>query len=472
MSAAIPARAASTLVREVVRMTGTPENQPAPESIARFPPDVAPPVEHFAARQLPDSAWLMSAVAGDHPAIQQVLSAVFQGTSRDTFHSSLDDPFYEPRDRLLIKKGYRILSHVHITQRVMHFGDLQFPVCGLQELATLPEARGRGYAGQLLKAADEAMRSEGAVLGLLSTRVPHFFRPSGWAVCGRHSHARARTRDLLAQLSVQGVPPVEGGLSIRPWRQVELPALERLYLQNTCQATGPYQRTEAYWRWLISRKAFDQIYVAIDGPDKFDLDSAVPSIVGYVIMKEDRILELMARPGYPQAGAQLLARACGEAIERDLHAVGLHAPPNDPLFDIFRHAGGEFYHHEAHQGQVFMVKLLDPPGFLRMLGGELHRRAELAKLSRPCELGLLIDGHKYRLVISRRSVKFAKQKIGRSYLSCNLAEFTRLLLGHLDLDEAIEHGRLEASTRLAVETARILFPRLPLWRPPLDELLD
>src|SRR4029079_10540607 len=60
--------------------------------------------------------------AGDHSAVYQFLMAVFQGPSRDSFLAGLDDPFYEPRDRLLVKQGPRILGHVHLTSRVMHFG--------------------------------------------------------------------------------------------------------------------------------------------------------------------------------------------------------------------------------------------------------------------------------------------------------------------------------------------------------------
>ena len=117
-----------------------------------------------------------------------------------------------------------------------------------------------------------------------------------------------------------------------------------------------------------------------------------------------------------------------------------------------------------------MAKLMNPIGFLKMLCPELHGRAEAAGLTRPCELGLVVDGEKYRLVVSRRSVKFGRHKIGRSYLACGGANVTRLLLGHLDIDEALADGRLRASTQLAAETARALFPRLPVWRPPLDEM--
>lgn len=413
---------------------------------------------------------VVAASAADHAAIHQLLMSVFHAPSRDAFYASLDDPFYEPRDRLLIKCGSRIVAHVHVAQRVMHFGSLRFPVAGLCWLSTMPEFRTRGYARHLLRAAEQAMAADRAVLGLLSTRIPHFFRPSGWAVCGRHSHARAGSRDLLAQLSARGLPPAAGALAIRPWRQIELGVLMRLYQENTARATGAYERTEAYWRWLISRKGYEGIYVALAGPDKFDLEGSNSPIVGYVVTKEDRVLELMASAAHPTGAEQLLARACSDAIERDYHTLLLHATPQDRLFQLFHVAGGTSCQQEAHQGEVFMVKLVDPLGFLRAICPELYVRAESAGLARPCELGLLVEGRKYRLAVSRRSVKVARQTIGRSYLRCNLAEFTRLVLGHTDLDEAIAGGRLGASTRLALETARALFPRLPFWRSPLDEL--
>ena len=435
-------------------------------------PEVAPAQGFF--RDRPDEGLLARVVgssAGDHAAIHQLLLSVFHAPSPDGFHASLDDPFYEPHHRLLIKRGQQIVSHLHLTERTAYFGPLQLPATGVAWLATAPEFRGRGYASRLLRAADQAMQRSGAMLGLLSTRSPHFFRRTGWAVSGRHSHARAGARDLLSQLSAAGLPSGGGSLNIRPWRQVELPALMQLYQCNRSGAFGAYERSEAYWRWLISRQGFEQIYVAFEGPDRCELDMTGAPIVGYAVTKEDRILELMADPAHPTAARQLLARACGDAIERDCHSIMLHAPPESRLFELFERSGGANCRHEIHQGEVFMAKLLDPPGLLRMMCGELHARAEAAGLARPCELGLAAGAEKYRLVVSRRSVKLARGKLGRSYLRLSPAELTRLILGHLDASEAIACGRIQASTRGAAETARALFPRLHFWRSPWDDLV-
>jgi predicted N-acetyltransferase YhbS len=417
-----------------------------------------------------EAVRLEPAGPGDHAAIYQLYTAVFQGPSRDAFFASLDDPFYEPRHRLLIRQGTRIVSHVHLTERALHFAGQQFPVAGLSSLGTMPEYCGRGYGRTLLRAADAAMAEGGAVLGLLSTKIPHFFRSHGWAVCGRHSFARTRTRDLLAQLSAIGIPPAETTLNIRPWRQVELPSLMQLYAAGTAGSTGAFVRTEAYWRWLASRQGFDQIYVAIDGPDKLDFGESASPIVGYVVTKEDRILELMASDARPRIAEQLLARAASEAMERDIYSVQYHAPPGDRFFSLFRDSGAVVHHHEADQGEVFMVKLLNPIGFPHLIGAELCRRAQAGGLGSRAQLGFHLEGEKYRLVVGRGGAKLIRGKPGRSYIRCNLAEYTRLVLGHIDVDHAIAQDRLLASTRLAQETASILFPRLPLWRSPWDEL--
>jgi hypothetical protein len=282
---------------------------------------------------------------------------------------------------------------------------------------------------------------------------------------------------VLSQLIERQGPPESDALSIRPCRQVELPALMRLHAAQSAGGTGWIRRSEAYWRWLVSRKGFDHIYVAIHGPDSQELNDQISPIVGYAVTRNDEILELVTSPDHPRAAPQLLARACAEAVERDDHSVVFHAPPDEPLHELFQVAGGTRFHHEADQGEVFMVKLLNPIGFLRLLCGELHRRAEAAALPRPCELGLLLPsgqdhGAKHRLVISRRSVKLMRNKLGRSYLSMNDAEFARLLLGHLDVEEAVASGRLEVSTRVALDIAGVLFPRLPLWHPPLDEVSE
>jgi hypothetical protein len=167
----------------------------------------------------------------------------------------------------------------------------------------------------------------------------------------------------------------------------------------------------------------------------------------------------------------LVARACGEAIEHDHHIVRLDLSPSDSLWQIVQAAGGMVERDEVCQGEVTMVKLADRLGFLRRLLPTLHARAQAAGFRRPAELGLVADDLRLRLIATRRSVKLQEGSPGRALIKLSAADFTRLLLGHLCVATAVAEKRLKASTRAAAEMAAALFPRLPLWHPPLDDLL-
>ncbi len=422
------------------------------------------------------SLRVVPARAGDHHLIHELLVSVSHQPSAAEFHAQLDDPYYEPCDRLLVKQREQVLAHVRMTHRSMHFGNMVLPVSVFSDLVVLPEYREQNCVESLLQAAERALVSSGSQLGFLRTRDPDFFVRHGWTICTRHSYSTAGARDILSRLHDRPVSPRDPlapeaiPLNIRMWRHVELAALTRLYEEQTRAAHGPLVRSDAYWQWLISRRAYDRIYVAIEGPDKMELNDALSPIVGYAVMREGRIVELITAGHQPDAAQQLLARACGDAIEHDLHHVRLDAAPNDPLHQILADAGGQRCYHESDSGEVTVIKMVDPRKFLVASLDSLYQRAKAAELSLPCELGLLVDGQRYLLSVRPRTVKFIADKLGRSYIECGRNGLTKLLLGHLDVAEAVASGRLLASTRVASEAARTLFPQLPFWRPTFDDL--
>src|SRR5262249_4663807 len=170
-------------------------------------------------------------------------------------------------------------------------------------------------ATKLLAAAEKKIAADGAVLGLVRTKIPRFFHRSGWALCGRHNISHAKARDVLGWLHQDQTLRQHRPLNIRLWRHVEMPALMRIYRQNLQGGYGALERSEAYWRWLIGRRAYDQLLIALDGPDKLELEETTAPIVGYAVLRQERIVELLTAPGHPTANWQLLARSCADAIE-------------------------------------------------------------------------------------------------------------------------------------------------------------
>ena len=83
---------------------------------------------------------------GDHPSIHLLLQTVFHGPSAAEFQAQLDDPYYEPCHRIVVKRSERIVSHVRLSNRVMNFGLMMVPVALVSDLATLPEYSRQGCA--------------------------------------------------------------------------------------------------------------------------------------------------------------------------------------------------------------------------------------------------------------------------------------------------------------------------------------
>ncbi len=162
---------------------------------------------------------LSPARSADHAAVYHLLTRVFQGPSRSEFRAGLEDPAYHPRHRLLMHHGGQLVGHVQMSARTVLCGGLPAPAAMLDWLGVLPAFRGQDYGRRLLAAAERQMAAEGALIGLLRTRIPHFFRSAGWARCGHPHGLRAGTRDVLATLALRGLHPRAGRrLSIRPVR--------------------------------------------------------------------------------------------------------------------------------------------------------------------------------------------------------------------------------------------------------------
>jgi hypothetical protein len=75
------------------------------------------------------------------------------------------------------------------------------------------------------------------------------------------------------------------------------------------------------------------------------------------------------------------------------------------------------------------------------------------------------------LRFSEQGVSVERGATGRSYLSLRRRDLAPLLLGHRPLEKWIEMGQIRASSKTAKQLGAALFPQLPWWRPPLDDLL-
>jgi predicted N-acetyltransferase YhbS len=393
----------------------------------------------------------------DHEAVFQTLLHVFHGPDRESFLGALSDPAYRPDQRLLAKVDGRIVSHVHLTERQVRFGSISIPINGVMWVGTLPEFRGMGFAQNLMRLASARARENGAVLQVLTTGMPQFYRPLGWGVCGRQTFAQTMSRNL-PQVSDGAIEARGAAWQVRPWRQVELGDLMRLYEAQFARATGTIVRSEEYWRWMIGRRYAHVIWVACQGE----------TVRGYGFIKDHKVLELAYDPDYPLALRSLLSRVRAESLERAYPEVTIYAPTDHPVMEVVRCCSGRIIDQDAYEGTVSMYHIPDLGRFLNAILPELTRRVVDSGCALPLELGICAEEERWLLHINRRKSFLEPDKLSRRYLTLEPSVMVRLLMGHSGIDAAAEEPGFNVSASTAIDAARILFPAEPIWRSPLD----
>jgi len=437
------------------------------------------------ASRVTGEARVTLANAGDHWSVHRFLLAACQQPSADEFQASVDDPFYEPADRLLIKRGGQIVAHLQIVRRVMLFGQATIPFARLEWLTTLPEYAECGFQQRLLREAEQRMRDDGTVLATAHTAGRRHFHSLGWVPKPgppAQSVSIARLRAALA-----GLTAGPSAFSTRLLRQIELDSLMKLYGKASRGRYGPSERTDAYWRWLLARGAHSDVLVAIQGPDSLEFVSAAPQIAGYAVIRRGELIELAAENSV--AAQHLVARVCRDAVERDLHRLLVHPGLTDGLMRLARRrhdADGDAGHSSdgdssdgkaddggaddvlpaGEIGSITMLKVMDREAFCRHLFPELIRRAGAAGIKLPVELRLLVGGKPWRFTLSRRSASLQPGTVSaRSDLVCSPAALMRIMLG---LSDPAANGHdCKIRSKRGRNLLRGIFPPLrfeiPLW---------
>ena len=256
---------------------------------------------------------------------------------------------------------------------------------------------------------------------------------------------------------------------------MEVAEVAKIYQANVMERHGPLERSEAYWHWLINRSAFDEFLVAIDRHGARRSSDQDAEIVGYAVLRGNRIAELFALPDHNKVGVQLLSRACGDAIEQGVDTLQIDLAPRDRLTRVLK-AADAVPLSGSRQDEVLMAKVLCPERMLQCLGSEFISQATAAGLPLPLDFGLAVGHQKYQISIESHepgngrpphTVQVATGSIGRSYLRIEPSCLTNLLLRRVDWDSP---GDIEPSTKLAEQAATVLFPRRTLWRPTFDDL--
>ncbi len=451
-------------------------------------------------RSLGSETQILAGNVGDHPRLLQLLVQAYQTPLADDFQSRLDEPLYEASDRLLLQHtDQQLLGHVHVAKLIGWFHGQRCPLARLQDFLTLPEYRSYDFDSPLLETAESVAHNEGAILGFVRTDRPEWFEQHGWSACRGQGHTRANTRAILSHFDAQQSkrPYQNDSLEIRAWRHFELDSIIKVYQQLSTNMWGTLQRSLETWQWLVGRKAHDQILIAVDhtsqasrkrpeakhseaNPQATNKDDTIdaepidlasqPNVVGYAVVRDSCIVEMLTLPGYSAARPLLMARACRDAIDRDHHFVSLHTPAADPMHELLVTAGGSWVADGATSGGQAMLKLLAPERWIERLYPLLHERAREAGIQRPLEIDFALENGYRRLTLTRRSSRLEPITNPRAPIQCTALTLQDLLISNLTFPEAIAQGRLRTPHLSLLRTLAALFPAKLFWQSPFPVL--
>ena len=447
---------------------------------------VPKPASHSACLQtLATDTHILAGNAGDNPLVLRLLVQAYQTSFAEDFQSRLDEPLYAPSDRLLLRHADRLIGHVQVSKLVSWFHGQRCPLARLQDFVTLPEYRSNGFDQPLLEIAETVALNEGAVLGFVRTDRPEWFEQFGWSICRGQGHTRANTRAILSHLDAQQSKRRHHSesVAIRTWRHYELDSIAQLYQQLSTHAWGSLQRSLETWQWLVGRKAHDQILIAVEEPNRVDTDPAdsdFPSppndfpgplnIVGYAIVRDSCIVEMLTLPGYAAVRSLLLAQSCRDAIDRDHHFVSLHTPAADPMHELLVTAGGSWIADTADAGGKAMLKLLAPNRWVGRLYPVLHERAREAGIQRPLDIDFAVGDQLQRFTLTRRSARLEPIAHSPAPIQCSWLTLQDLLISNLTFPEAVAQGKLRTPHLSLLRILAALFPPKLFWQSPFPRL--
>lgn len=418
------------------------------------------------------------ATMADHPRIHQLLLATFHEPSLAEFQALNDAPRYDPSDRIVLRRDQEIAAHIHLVKRNIRFGNQPLATMDVKHLATLPEYRSRGLARQLHDASMEELRRAGVCLATVSARHPSFFAGMGWFPCGRYSYSEIRPTAFLAATCVD--PSTSHSLLRRParqweiqvWRRNELDALVSLYERESAESYGLVERLDSDWRWLVGRGAFDHVLIAreLKSNGLFTSENvAVGPIMGYAVVRDTRVLEIVADNHDRGIQTALLRRVCRDAMECSRSTLAVYAPPNDSLHALVREAGGAHCLEYRDNGRVVMAKITQPMELLSELRLILKQRAQVAGLPTPFALQLEFGDQGANISLGARTLSVSTARPTPHRVVLSTSALGQMLMGHRSAAELLQEGEIQMTTELARDAALALFPAVPIWRPQFDD---
>ncbi len=267
-------------------------------------------------------------------------------------------------------------------------------------------------------------------------------------------------RHLPTEETMQ-IEAARGGWTVRPWRQVELGDLMRIY-ERQMEGThvGSVVRSESYWRWIVGMR------MAQCGLGRLPCDH----VKGYAFVKDHHVLEIGSDEDSQEVFKMLLGRIRAESLERAYPEILLDVPSDHPVLSHLADwpaVGRPGRSIGPDQPNCLMMRLTNIGMFLNQIAPELDRRVRAAGQNAG-ELGLSIVSHRGPCGGTTncrcRSNQAAAPQV--DHAQRQIPDSARL--GQESIESLVLSGSAHFQNASAAVACDLLFPRRSLWRSTMD----
>jgi GNAT superfamily N-acetyltransferase len=215
----------------------------------------------------------------ERPAIAHMIDVAFDAESygpgldnpcQHVGHSDLDPYDRSENTRILLVDG-QLASVVHVAERRAYASDDVVPFGFIAMVATHPQHRRKGYAGLLLRDAEEYMRSRGDCYSVMLGAYRFYCGSLEW-----RWHAE-KQRTLPQRYVVLCDSFRRSDLSARLATERDIPCLSRSYEHRYARSFGPVVRSADYWRlWSLACDWEGRYVLVLDGQETVGYFHASP----------------------------------------------------------------------------------------------------------------------------------------------------------------------------------------------------
>jgi predicted acetyltransferase len=221
----------------------------------------------------------------DYDRIKSMWSCCFDDNA--SFVDWYFESIYRPENTLCVWEKDTMVSSLQILPRQIFIRGAFQPVGYVVGVMTLPQYRGRGYAGHLLQAAAELMDQRGIFLSVLVSDVdPRFYRKFGWELT--HSLTEM-TIEAESAAAVAAMADLQ--FRLKPAQTDAIPLLQSYYERYCSNGRhGYFSRDSGNWRNIFADLELDsgQAYLIMNE------DGA--SSCGYVLLLPQMQLKMHMPP--------------------------------------------------------------------------------------------------------------------------------------------------------------------------------